>query len=101
MRVIPKITRIAISGIFVGGAAVADAIITIILHRVDTESLAEHAVDIEVDCIANAPAAGRIGDTGPEIDCGNVLAGIVGPLHILTGAGKRDKSMSRGLKLRA
>src|ERR1700733_6561949 len=101
MRVIPKITRIAIGRVLVRLAVIIGAFITIILHRVDAESLPEGPINIEVYCVANSSPSRRIRNAGPEIDGGNIRPGVIGPLDILASLRQSYKGMSGGLKFRA
>ncbi len=100
MRVVPEIARISVRGVLVGLAVVACAFIAIILLGIDAEGLAEHTVDVQVYCGGGPAAARSIRDGGPEVYSGDVLTGVIHPLHILTVGRELNIGMARCLKLR-
>src|ERR1700677_4185717 len=101
MRVIPEVAGIAIGGIFVSLAVVVGALVTIILLRVDAEGLTERPIDIQVDGRDDAASRRCVGNAGPEVDRGDVLPGVIGPLHVLACGGELDEGMAGSLQLRA
>src|ERR1700677_2611081 len=101
MGVVPEAAGIAVGGVLVGLAVVVGALVTIILLRVNAEGLTERPINIQIDGGGDSASRRGVGNAGPEVDGGDVLAGVIGPLHVLAYGRELDEGMAGSLQLRA